>query len=449
MTNLEELQRLVTEVSGDAGIPGAAVGVIFDGETHTVTTGVTSVDAPVDVDERTLFMIGSTTKTVTATAVLSLVDDGAIDLDTPIATAMPDLALADAVARTELSLRHLLTHSGGFEGDVADSEDWGDDALARSVATYSELAQYTPPGAAFSYSNAGLRLVGRLIEVLTGQSYESAVRQRVLEPLGMTESFFFPWEVYSRRHAVGHANGDDGAPTVAHTWGLGRSAMPEGGLVSSVADQLKYLRFHLDGTSNSPVLSNELRLDMQREQLVAAPPFDGVGMPWLLTDMFGTTAVTHGGNVAGIQRSTVTILPDAGFAVTVLANAGGGGALGQEVTKWCFENLLGRTENPPFESAPRSDAELLEYRGKWDSGTWGMDLEPSSGGLKATFFLAENLADDVKQLPPPMQLGFSGRDELIFPPAPESLFGRFERNSAGHIVRLLCQGRALRRVDPA
>lgn len=450
MGDMEELQELLDRTATAAGVPGAAVGIIHNGIARTFTTGTTSVAAPVAVDDRTLFMIGSTTKTLTATTILSLVDEGAVELDSPVIDVMSELALVDRAARVSLTLRHLLTHTGGFEGDVADSDDWDEAAIARSVAGYDALAQYTSPGSAFSYSNSGFRLVGRLIEVITGQPYETAVRDRVLDPLGMSDSFYFPWEVFSRRHAVGHSIEEGGSASVAHAWGLGRSGAAEGGLASSIADQIKYMQFHLDGTApgRAPI-SEVLRTEMQRKQAVAAPPFDGVGLPWLLVDMFGTSAVTHGGNIAGIQRSTMTLVPEEGFAVTVLANSGAGGALGDSITTWCFENLLGRTANEPFSPISLTDAELEPFCGKWDSGTWGMDVTPEDGMLRAAFFLSEELADDVKLLPPPMSLAFCGPDEIIHPRSPETLFGRFERDDSGLVTRLLCQGRALRRVDGA
>ncbi|MER6579383.1 serine hydrolase domain-containing protein [Nonomuraea sp. NPDC001023] len=137
-----------------------------------------------------------------------------------------------------MTIRHLLTHTGGFLGDIDDGESWDTGALAASIGTYDQLPQLFPPDALASYNNAGFRLLGRGIEVVCGEPYESAVSRIVLEPLGMSSSFFFPWEAATRSHAVGHTLGEDG-PQVAHTWGLFREGMPEGGLVSSVRDQLR------------------------------------------------------------------------------------------------------------------------------------------------------------------------------------------------------------------
>ncbi|HET8928334.1 MAG TPA: serine hydrolase domain-containing protein [Microbacterium sp.] len=444
-----ELEELIARTAAEAAIPGAAVAVVHEGREHLFTTGVTSVDAPAPVTADTLFMIGSTTKTVTATAVLSLVAEGRLDLDAPIADLLPELRLSDPGAQRALTPRHLLTHTGGFEGDIPDDEsDWAADALARSIAEYGTLPQHTAPGTSFSYSNAGFRLLGRLVEVLDGVDYDIAVRHRVLEPLGMADSFFLPWQVATRPHVVGHEAQPDGSPAVVHTWGLGRSALPEGGLVSSIADQARYLRFHLDGTAAGRApLPDEVRVDMQRRHADGAVPFDEVGLPWLRVHQFGTTAVTHGGNIAGIQRSTMTLVPEAGLGVTVLANSGAGGALGAAVDDWCLRTLLGREPDPPRAIRPRDDAALAPYCGRFDAGTWGIELSAEDGMLRAAFFFSEQAADEERVLPPPLRLGFSAADEVARPEAPQAAFGRFDRDRDGAVVRLRTQGRTLRRVD--
>jgi CubicO group peptidase (beta-lactamase class C family) len=444
----QELDELVRSRSADLGVPGVAVGLVCGGQEHVFTAGVTSSEAPLDVDADTLFMVGSTTKTVTATALLGLVEQGRLDLDTPIRSYLPTFTLSDPAVAASLTLRHLLTHSGGFEGDVPDDEDWGEDALARSIGGYGSLAQYSAPGSTFSYSNAGLRLAGRVLEVVTERTYETAVRELVLEPLGMSQSFYFPWHVYSRRHSVGHVVDESGA-TVAHTWGMGRSAAPEGGLVSTVRDQLRYARFHVDGSSlGAPPLSDAMRREMQRQQLGAAPPFDAVGLPWLLVDTHGVRAVTHGGNIAGVQLSSLLMLPDLGFAVTVLTNAAPGRELGSEVTDWCLENLLGLPRDTAVGAHTLPDDQLPQYAGRYNSGIWGMDLEPQDGGLLASFSFNEQPDDEVAVLPPPLRLEFARTDEVVLAAKPDDVFGRFERDGAGTVVRLLCQGRATHRVVP-
>src|SRR4051812_7177596 len=160
-----ELDDLVAAVCAEDAVPGAAVGVHLTGDDYVVTTGVTSIEAPVPVDEHTLFQVGSTTKTVTGTVVMSLIEQGLLALDAPVSDYLPELRLADEKATAVVTVRHLMTHSGGFLGDVYEGESWGDDALAAWAGTLATAPQIFSPGEAFSYSNAGFLLLGRLVEV--------------------------------------------------------------------------------------------------------------------------------------------------------------------------------------------------------------------------------------------------------------------------------------------
>lgn len=218
----DELRGLLGEWAREARVPGVSAGIFHEGKETLLTAGVSSVDTGTPVDDDTLFMIGSTSKTFAAAAALVLVEDGVLELDQPVVEYLPDLRLADPLARKTVTLRHLLTHSSGFLGDIEVGTGWGDDALARAVQRFDELPQVFPVGEVFSYCNAGFLLVGRVAEAVSGTAYEELVRTRLLEPLGMTDSFFQPWEVLTRRHAVGHALREDG-PAVAHTVGLARA----------------------------------------------------------------------------------------------------------------------------------------------------------------------------------------------------------------------------------
>ena len=101
----------------DTGAPGVSVGVWNRGKAYGSGFGITSVEAPDPVDEETLFQIGSTGKTFTATAVMRLVDRGEIDLDAPVRRYLRDLKLKDPEVTKKVTVRHLLTHTGGWAGD--------------------------------------------------------------------------------------------------------------------------------------------------------------------------------------------------------------------------------------------------------------------------------------------------------------------------------------------
>src|SRR5262245_5789600 len=208
-------------------VPSVAVGVVDGDAEHIAGFGVTSVDHPLPVDADTLFQIGSTTKTVTGTVAMRLVEQGRLDLDAPIRTYLPGLRLADETAAAGVTLRPLFSHTGGWVGDYFDDLGNGDDALAKIVERKVELPQVTPLGAIWSYNNAGFYLAGRVIEVAAGKSYEAAVQELVLGPLGMTNSFFFAADAITRRVAVGHEStyeAGTGSPKGLRRWARGRGA---------------------------------------------------------------------------------------------------------------------------------------------------------------------------------------------------------------------------------
>jgi CubicO group peptidase (beta-lactamase class C family) len=205
-SDFDELREVVQEEVGRTRVPGFALGLLLQAEEFTAGFGVTNLHHPLPVDADTLFQIGSITKTFTATAAMRLVDEGRLDLDAPVRQYLPDLRLVDAVAQACVTPRHLLTHTAGWIGDYFCDTGRGDDALARYVAELADVEQLTPPGALYSYCNSGFSMLGRVIEILTGATFETALQHLVLEPLDLERSFLFPEDVMTHRFAVGHAN---------------------------------------------------------------------------------------------------------------------------------------------------------------------------------------------------------------------------------------------------
>src|SRR3954462_5739579 len=225
------LQDKLTELGERLEVPGVAVGVLVEGEEHYAFHGVTSIDNPLPVDETTYFQFGSTGKTYTATAMLRLVEQGKVDLDAPVRTYLPEFALKDEDVAATVTVKQLFNHTAGWEGDMMDDTGDGDDAIEKYVARMIKLEQVTPLGATVSYNNAALSVAGRIIECVTGMTYEKAIRELLLKPLGMTETLFFPNEIMTRRFVVGHTRKDEtGEVTISRPWWLPRGNMPAGGI---------------------------------------------------------------------------------------------------------------------------------------------------------------------------------------------------------------------------
>jgi CubicO group peptidase (beta-lactamase class C family) len=445
-----ELRELVTRSLEEHHVPGAVVGIVLDDQEHVECFGVTSSDNPLPVTPDTLFQIGSTTKTFVATAIMRLVEQGAIDLDVPIRTYLPDLKLEDEDVARRVTMWHLLTHTGGWVGDYFGDTGDGTDALARTVAELANLQQLTPLGEVWSYNNSGFCIAGRVLSVVTGQEFEDALTDLVLNPLDMTNSFFFANDVITRRFAVGHIT-IDGRPTIARPWYLPRGNHPAGGINSSVKDQLKYARFHLgDGTApdGSRLLTAATMQAMMGEEAQAGGAIDWVGLPWLLRDIGSARLVTHGGATNG-QKSSFVLVPERHFAFTMLTNSESGDPVLDETERWLLEHILGvvEPELPKREVPPH---ELEAYAGRYESPYGLLDLTVEDRDLVLRLspkpFLEK--MDPEPPAPPPTRLSFYGVDRVVALDGElKGSRGDFLRRDDGSLAWLRIFSRVARRVE--
>ena len=225
---------------------------------------------------------------------MQLVEEGLLDLDTPVRTYLPSLRLGDEAAAAGATVRHLLTHTGGWEGDYFDDPSRGDDALALMVNRLADLPQVVPLGTIFWYNNAGFYIAGRVLEVVGGEPFERLVEKRILRPLGLDETYFFPEDVMTHRFAAGHqeAEGDEGTIVeVARPWQLPRAAHAAGGLTSTVGDLLRWARFHLGA---EPAWLPSMREQQAAIARRARRPARGTWRRSAASGSSGTTAVRTG-----------------------------------------------------------------------------------------------------------------------------------------------------------
>jgi CubicO group peptidase (beta-lactamase class C family) len=283
---------------------------------------------------------------------MRLIERGLLALDRPIRTYLPDFRLADRSVAKRLTLRHLLTHTGGWQELDRDIDTGpGDDALARLVERMADQPQVRPPGETWSYSNNGFSLSGRVIEVVTGQTYERAIADLVLAPLGMAHSFLCAEDAITYNVAVGHESGAQGM-VVTRPYTVPRCRTPAAGAIASVRDMMRYARFHLgDGTppDGERLLTRDTLALMQSPQVVGGhAEAEPNGLPWYLREVAGMEVIGHEGRTNS-QWSTLMMVPTRGFAVVVLTNGGRGYEVLHDVVTWAFGNALGLPAPPAWE----------------------------------------------------------------------------------------------------
>jgi dipeptidyl aminopeptidase/acylaminoacyl peptidase/CubicO group peptidase (beta-lactamase class C family) len=345
----EHWQRRLTALTARHRVPGASLGILrvrpgLEDELVEAATGVLNKDTGVEVTTDSLFQIGSMTKVWTATLALQLVDEGLLDLDAPISVVLPELALREPDVAKQVTMRHLLTHTSGIDGDVFTDTGRGDDCLEKYVDLLAEVAQNHPLGATWSYCNAGFSLAGRVIEKLTGSTWDQALRERLYKPLGLEHTVTLPEEALLYRAAVGHVSEGGADPKPAPVWGLPRALGPAGLVTSTAADALAFARMHLarglaaDGTR---VLSEESVAAMAEKHADLPDRYslgDSWGLGWIRFGWDGHRLIGHDGNTIG-QAAFLRVLPDQGLAVTLLTNGGNARDLYQDLYREIFAEL--------------------------------------------------------------------------------------------------------------
>jgi dipeptidyl aminopeptidase/acylaminoacyl peptidase len=351
----EHWQRRLSALAERHHVPGATLGILRvrqgrEDELAEAAFGVLNKETGVEVTTDTVFQIGSVTKVWTTTVVMQLVDEGLLDLDAPVAEVLPELRLADPDVTKQVTMRHLLTHTSGIDGDVFTDTGRGDDCVEKYVAGLGEVAQNHPLGATWSYCNTGFVLAGLVIEKLTGGTWDRAVRDRIFAPLGLEHTITLPEEALLHRAAVGHVSEGTDEPSRAPVWVLPRSMGPAGVIGATAADLLAFARMHLtggtgpDGTRLLGASSAAAMTQMQAELPDKYTLGDSWGIGWIRFGWNGRRLIGHDGNTIG-QSAFLRLLPEEGLAVALLTNGGSTRDLYQDLYREIFAELAD-TEMP-------------------------------------------------------------------------------------------------------
>src|SRR5687767_832369 len=354
----EALVSLATTKMKEFGIPGVALGVVHNGNTMIRGIGITNVEDSLPVTPHTVFPIASISKTFATTAVMRLVEQGKVDLRAPVRTYLPEFRVRDEAASRDATVWHLLTHLGGWEGQVS-GPDRGTETLANFMTTITDLMQVAPPGAAWSYNNAGFSIAGRVIETATGTPINRAVRDLVFQPLGLEHAGTTAGDFIVNRFAAGHTV-RDGKTTLNRPF-TPSSSVTTGGVGLDITDILAYARFHLgDGTAanGERVLKRESLELMRTPQSAKQSTADSIGLAWHIRTAGPVRTYGHGGTLGG-HILLLEIVPERNFAVAILTNANTGWRLIQDVEREALRTYLGASYAPNQAIAHRGLVETL------------------------------------------------------------------------------------------
>lgn len=408
------------------GVVGAVVGMSIGGARSVVTAGVAHRDLDVAVRRDTRFLAGSVTKAITATMIALLVDDGRLDLDTPVVSVLPEFRVADPTATSTITVRHLLTHRAGFDGDLWVDLGEGDDAIARLVAHLATRPQLAPPGTGFSYDNAGYAVLGRMVEAVTGATFEQVLGESVDGACGAGFTTDVR-RVLAHPFAVGHAQGagSDGAvlddvigpaclaPAGSRTW-------------AAIDDLLAFGEWHLGRHGDAH--QHRALVAMRDPQFVVADPNNGgtMALGVFLDDRWGTPVVFHDGGVHG-QSAYLRILPERDAVLAVLCTGGVPQVFHRHVLADLAASSLGLAAPAAAVADPSCVPDAARYAGRYRSGSTQADIDVTPPGeLTATLTWGWDTDHPVCTEPLPLApvdecvllAPLDGRDYVfVFPPA--------------------------------
>lgn len=327
-----------------------SAGVIYRGDTYVLGIGRKNIDSDVAPDADTVFEIGSITKVFTAAALASLVNEGQVNLDEPVASYLSGWKIPESNGR-KITVGDLATHRSALPR-MADTQMSGavlDNLLLRGLvnpyrngtAEYVRafLAQYTlprTPGDEDEYSNLGMGLLGYALSQKAGQPYPALIEQRVCSPLGMKDAAVHINAEQSKRLAQGYVGplrlGPLRVVFPMRTWDLGEGFQGCGAIKATVHDMLKFLRANIDAPDGP--LGRDLALVQQPKAEITGLQDRHIGLALISCKIDGLddTLYWHNGGTGG-YNSFMAISKKHRVGVVLLATGACDEYLGREIIK--------------------------------------------------------------------------------------------------------------------
>ncbi|MGN9837071.1 serine hydrolase domain-containing protein [Nonomuraea sp. H19] len=412
-------QARLDELRAVHHVPGAALAILADGEIHELASGVLHRGTGVEVTPDSVFLSGSVAKVYTATLVMRLADMGLLDLDAPVVEVLPEFGTPDPEATRAITIRQLLSHTGGVTNDFTYDAGRGDDCLAKYVAAARSVALDCPPGTAVSYGSLGYVVLGRVVEVLTGLTWDQALKDLLFAPLGLERSMTLPEEALRFRVAMSHLGEPGQDPDPAPAWDLmSRSAGPYGRVIVSAGDMVRFARLHLDGGTapdGSRLLSAEAVAAMQRREADVPDKWtvsaDGWGLGWTLYDWDGIAGCGHDGAAIG-QYAYLRVVPQAGVAIALMTNGGSARLLYADLFRELLAELAGVRMPEPFAPAAEPpQIDLTPLLGTYKrEGVVITVTRKDDGGAHMRY----EFVDGMKDLSPPLDMDLEPVSDTVF-----------------------------------
>jgi CubicO group peptidase (beta-lactamase class C family) len=379
------LEKVALEELTETNTPGAAVAIVSGGHlVYAKGFGIANIETGTAVTPDTLFRVGSVTKMFTAAVLVTLAEDGQINLREPIGEFVEGLD----PKLSQVTAHQLMSHTAGMTDESpSDYGSHDDSALAAYVRSLKEDQFFTEPGRIFSYSNPGFDVVGFLIEEVIGRPYADVMSERLFKPLGMNSTTFRPTVAMTYPLSQGHSLPENTGPAVIRPFGDNVAGWPDGFMFSSVNDLARFAIDFMNGAKidGKQVLAPAVvaKLSTPYTDLHSRFGFENgkYGYGLFVHDYRGAHLVWHAGLMPGFG-ALLLMVPARQFAVILLANRSG--SLLHKTAEKAIELMLplvAKAEGKSEQALAVSEAEMNDYIGTYTNKPESVELRVKQGRL--------------------------------------------------------------------
>jgi CubicO group peptidase (beta-lactamase class C family) len=408
-----DLKALLTAAIEKHNVPGASAAVFRDGQLVAAAAGVTNITTGVEMTTDTVMHIGSITKTINTTLLMQLVDEGRVELDAPLLQYLPDFRVADPQATREITVKMLVNHTSGINGELTAEAGHDQERIADAFTRIAGMDQLHAPGKDMSYCNPATVLAGYLCQRLLKTSWYDLIKERIFKPLEMKHSIVVPEDALLYRATVGHfLNPSDRKLVRTSFVFLPLSYAPAGATAMlSATDLVTFARAHLnDGVApNGHRLLSEASAKAMRiktSSYQGATPFT-FGLGWMLGE---NGIITHAGGGPGIL-SGLYAHPPTKTAVAVLTNAAHGTAVVNEIISPILEAVakirpLGSEARALVSRASNAPVDPGRFVGQYEGAVTAVRVIPHGNGIALTSrskFMIYDSSSLVESAPIPLR----------------------------------------------
>jgi CubicO group peptidase (beta-lactamase class C family)/D-alanyl-D-alanine dipeptidase len=381
---VESITRQI-QAAVDAGkVPALSIALIIDQKVvWSAGFGIADPATETRADADTAYRVGSVSKLFTDVAAMQLVEQGKLDLDQPVSTYLPDFKPINPFDKS-ITLRQLMSHRSGLvrESPVGHYFDPTSPSIEATVQSLNDTELVFEPESRTSYSNAAITVVGRVVEVVSGEPFAQYVSKHVIDPCGMTNASFVATPEIKAKLAQAIMWTYDDRTSPAPTFALG--TLPAGNLYASANDLSKFVLMLMAGGvgPGGRVLKEETIKSMYIPQFQAAGARSGFGLGFALGDLDGELAVGHGGAVYGFSTQ-VQFLPEKKLGVVVMASRDCANGLVNRIARQAISSVIDGTAAPTVDSPPfvTDHAELAKLEGRYSDEEGGFDVWLQGGHL--------------------------------------------------------------------